>query len=110
MSDLFKRPSEGEILVPITDVKHRVAVGRFFGAAMMLEALEKAEKQFGKLPGYNAALAVAQRECAEVKVSLYGMNTKAAAKAGVDLSQWRVYSLDGENVICHPIDLTGEEG
>lgn len=109
MSDLFQRTAPDEIKVPITDLKHRVAVGRFYGAAMVMDALTKAGKQFDKLPGFNAAVAVAERELAEVKLSLHGMNIRAAAKAGVDLATWRADSLDGDSVICQPIDLSGEE-
>ena len=49
-----------------------------------------------------------EQHLAECKMRMYSHNTRAAAKAGVDLSTYAISSLDGQNVICTPIDQTGQ--
>lgn len=104
MADLFSQQPNGDIHVPITNPKHKLAVHRFLGAIEVYGALEAMKDIYAKTPGFNAAMAIVEKEIADLKVGTMTANVRAAAKAGVDLAVYRIYSIDGEHVICRPVD------
>ena len=99
---------EKEIRIPITDLKHRIEVGQFYGASKMMDALAHEKSKFDKLPGYNAALAVAEAHLQHRIMRMYSHNTLTAARAGVDLSVYAISSLTGEEVICTLVENADE--
>lgn len=109
MADLFEKQRNGDILVPIRDNKHKLFIHRFIGATEVYAALEAVKGIYSKTPGWNSAMAIVEKEIAELKVAMMQANVRAVAKAGVDLAAYRVLSVDGENVICRPIDVADEE-
>lgn len=109
MADLFTNHSDGTIRVPITNKKHQALVHRFIGAADVYTDLDSKKDLFGKMPGWNAAMAMVEKSVAELKCGMMGAHVSAALKAGVDLTAYRVHSIDGRHVICIPVDYAAEE-
>lgn len=92
------------ITIPITDLKHRLDIYRYIGACEIADALESRKATFGAMPGFNAALAVVDAERAKYQSYMMTKNVRLAAQHGVDLAQYYVSGLDGENLVCTPFE------
>lgn len=69
--------------VTITDPAHVRSVGEWYGAAIVLEALENQKE--GRLPGFGLAMAIVQKTEAEMRANMTAHNLRAVARAGIDI-------------------------
>lgn len=74
-------------------------VGKLFGAATVVEALSSV-KEDRRGPGFGYAVAIAERELADLRTGLYGSNLRRLAKAGVNISRVKAVSMDGDEIVA----------
>jgi hypothetical protein len=92
--------------IKITNVKHLRRVGELLGAATLLDTLQKAKCV---LPGFALALALAEREVAEHRITMSRDFHKIAAGAGVDLAQANRLELIGYDMLRVSFGPDGDE-
>lgn len=93
-----------EITVTIIKPEHRRRINRLIGVIEAHEKLKESQDIYGKTPGWNAAITIIEGLACQLKSEAMVLNVTAAAKAGIDLATHRVYSIDGDNIICVPIE------
>jgi hypothetical protein len=91
---LFEGPRE----IEITNEGHKFRVGEYLGAAHVLDVLEKIPEA-KRTPGFNYAIALVERECAEARAKIMASNLRAVAAAGWDINQVGNISLAGFKLI-----------
>ena len=99
-----------KIRIQVTDRKQQRSIDEHYGADSVLFDLKKSAIQFGMLPGYNSAIAVAEIAVASMRAKMFGLVTQTAAKAGVDLATHLITAMDGDHVICEPYPMDGSGG
>lgn len=93
--------------VPVTGEGHKHQIGVFYGLAQALDALQ-AVPQERRVPGFNYALALVQMEEAEARAQMMGLNLRAVAVAGHDITRVKNIALQGNVLVCTPV-APGEE-
>jgi hypothetical protein len=98
--------SEDDLLYvdPLND-EHRVDIGIAMGLAAAINTLQGGSATFEKLPGFNTAIALLQAVEAQHRAQIAGMNFRAAAKAGHDLSTTMVGLIGRGRIYVKPMDL-----
>jgi hypothetical protein len=85
--------------VEVTGDGHKHAVGEFYGAHAILDALKDVHER-QRAPGFALAMAIAERVEAEMRTKMLGLNLRAVAAAGHDLARVKNISLKGNMLIC----------
>lgn len=80
-------------------------IGIALGLAAALNYLRDREEVFGKLPGYNTAIAVVQEIEARQRAEVAGYNFRAAMRAGVDISTHMIGLVGRGKIFAEPMDL-----
>jgi hypothetical protein len=93
--------------VTVTGDNHKHAIGLFYGAAAILDALE-AVPEAKRVPGFSYAMAIAEREVAQQKADLMSLNLRAIAGAGHDINAIGNIAFRGQVLICTPLPPTEE--
>jgi len=71
------------------DPKTTRVISELHGAATVLAALYDGDKPRSQLPGFTMALALVEREVAEMRAQMAGAVYRCAAKAGHDVANVR---------------------
>lgn len=81
------------------DDKTRRVISELHGAALALGALlDSEQKPKSQLPGFAMALALVEREIAEMRAQMAGAVYRCAARAGHDISNVRsIYTTVGKD-------------
>jgi hypothetical protein len=82
--------------------EHSNTVWRLFGAADVLHSLKKAQEDYGNLSGLGMAIAVAEKEVAELRAQMAGGTMRIVQEHGFDITKHHeiVTTIDsGEAVI-----------
>jgi hypothetical protein len=96
------------------DAKTRRVISELHGAAMALGALlDRDQKAKSTLPGFSLALALVEKEVADMRAQMAGAVYRCAAKAGHDISNvtsiYTSIGKDGTPIIeIAPADLVDQ--
>lgn len=82
MSTASATSTKWDFEIPITDEKARYSLAHLNGIATVVELLKKAKVETA---GFTLALAIAERECAEERVSWSQTVFRLASAAGVEI-------------------------
>lgn len=99
-----------EITIKITDPKHSRMLGTTMGVINCVERLKEDRDKFGKLPGYETAIALLEGISGEYRGSLASMNFRLAAKHGHDISTAGIGVNSNGEVTVEPFDLVEQAG
>lgn len=88
--------------------RHRTDIGIALGLAASRNILNSGLEKYGKLPGYNTAIACIKAIEAEHRAQVTGSNIRAAAKAGVDINTHFVGMRGRGEIFTEPMDLVGQ--
>ena len=93
-----------------TDDKTRRVISELHGAAVALNALKPNDKPLSQLPGFLMAVAIVEREIADMRAQMAGAVYRCAAKHGHDVANLRsIYTNIGKHgrpvVEIEPADL-----
>jgi hypothetical protein len=88
--------------VEVTGDAHKHAIGKYYGLCEAMDALEVVPEA-KRVPGFSYAMAIIQRELAEAKAEIMGLNLRAVAASGRDINQLANVALHGQRLICTPL-------
>lgn len=80
--------------IEIKTKRHLSMVARMYGVAQALSAL-KDRKDTELLPGYGLAMAIVEREVAEMRAAVMQLNLTALSDAGINIASVKDASLGG---------------
>lgn len=66
---------------------HGNTVWRLFGAADVLQSLQQAQKEYGNLSGLGMAIAIAEKEVAELRAQMAGGTMRVVQEHGFDITK-----------------------
>ena len=93
------------IKIKITEPKHSRMLGTTIGVINCIEKLKEDRDKFGKLPGYETAIALLEGIGGEYRGSLASMNFRLAAKHGHDISTASIGVSGAGEITVEPFDL-----
>ena len=93
------------IIEPLNN-RHRIELGIAVGFGAAIQAMEKKRDTFGKLPGFNSAMAVLTELEARHRCDVSGSNMRAAIRAGFDIQTHYVGMFGAGKLYVKPMDLT----
>lgn len=80
------------------DDKTKRVISELHGAAIVLSALMDGDKPKSALPGFALAVAMVEKEVADMRAQMAGAVYRCAAKAGHDISNVRsIYTTIGKD-------------
>ncbi len=85
--------------------EHVLGIGVAMGLATAVNYLTDRAEVFEKLPGYNSARALIQELEAQQRAQVAGLNFRAAAAAGVDISTHMIGLVGRGKIYAEPMDL-----
>jgi hypothetical protein len=85
--------------------EHRLNIGIAIGLTAAIRTLHKDAEKFGRLPGFNTAIALIEAIEAQHRAETIGSNIRAAAKAGYDISTHMVGMIGKGKIFVEPMDL-----
>jgi hypothetical protein len=80
-------------------------IGISMGLTAAMNYLADRAEVFEKLPGYNSARALIQELEAQQRAHVAGMNFRAAAAAGVDISTHMIGLIGPGKIYAEPMDV-----
>lgn len=98
--------AEDVIYIEPLNNSHRLNIGIALGLSAAIRTLEEDAEKFGRLPGFNTAIALVQSIEARHRAEVAGSNIRAAAKAGYDVATHMVGMIGAGKIFVKPMDLT----
>lgn len=97
--------------IKITDRLHLIRLGETLQSMNLVEALKAAaEGPLGKLPGMMSAIAIVEKEAAELRGNLVAKNLTLAVREGIEIAVNRLLMTADGHLIVEPLDVSEQAG
>lgn len=98
-----------EVRIKVTDPRHLMDLGEWFGYANAIERLKKSPV-VDKSAGFGYALAKLETMEARKRAENAGANIRLIVKSGYDLDAYHVVWKGGDEIILEPITAEQHDG
>ncbi len=98
--------ADQQISIPPLNDDHRREIGIALGLTAAVNVLREGQADHQRLPGFNTALALIEAIEATHRAHVAGLNFRAAAKAGVNITDHMIGMVGRGKIYADPMDLT----
>ena len=80
--------ADDDIVIEIDDPVHAGFIWRLVGACEVMDALISAREEYGDNVGLGLAIALAEKEVADLRATMAGYSLRAVARYGYDINDY----------------------